>query len=328
VSLSTLSDNLLVVAIFGYLVAMLLHTAEYTLGNRRVAEPDQAAERVLVTAGAPADGPGASAEPLRDQPPEPVTPAQRDLGAKLGLTAIWVTVFAVLAHFGTVGARGLAAHRLPWGNMYEFVLSVTFVGAVVWLALAIGRPQIRLLGIVLTLVQLLLLGFAGMVLYTQVDPLVPALQSYWFLIHVTTVVLASGLFLVGFVPAAMFLIRDGHDAGKTRFPYTLGGRLPAAESMERLAFRVNAFAFPLWTFAVSAGAIWAEAAWGRYWGWDPKETWAFISWVVYAGYLHARSTPSISRRIATWIAILGWLTILMNLFGVNFFFTGLHSYAK
>jgi cytochrome c-type biogenesis protein CcsB len=188
-------------------------------------------------------------------------------------------------------------------------------------------PQIRRLGLVLTLVQVLLLGFAGLILYTQISPLVPALQSYWFVIHVTMIVLASGLFLVGFLPAAMFLIRDGYDKGRTRFPYSLGGRLPAAEALERLTFRLHAFAFPIWTFAVSAGAIWAEAAWGRYWGWDPKETWAFISWVVYAGYLHARSTPSVNRRVVAWIAVVGWLTVMMNLIGVNYFFTGLHSYA-
>jgi cytochrome c-type biogenesis protein CcsB len=103
--------------------------------------------------------------------------------------------------------------------------------------------------------------------------------------------------------------------------------VPAAEALERLTFRLHAFAFPVWTFAVTAGAIWAEAAWGRYWGWDPKETWAFISWVVYAGYLHARATPSVKRSTATWIAVFGWGTMMMNLFGVNLFISGLHSYS-
>ncbi len=103
--------------------------------------------------------------------------------------------------------------------------------------------------------------------------------------------------------------------------------MPAADHLERLTFRLTVFAFPVWTFAVIAGAIWAEAAWGRYWAWDPKETWAFISWVVYAGYLHARSTPSIKRTTVAWIVVLAWATMLMNLFGVNLFFEGLHSYA-
>jgi cytochrome c-type biogenesis protein CcsB len=317
VNLSTLSDNLLVVAIMGYLVAMMLHASEYALGGkRRVAAP--AEERVLVGAGGP--------PVTSDDVPAPA-PDRPDLGTRLGGFAVWATGFAVLAHLATVAARGLAAGRMPWGNMYEFVLGVTLIGGVAWLAVLIRKPQLRLIGLALTLVQVLLLGFAGLVLYTQISPLVPALQSYWFVVHVTSVVTASGLFLVGFVPAAMFLIRDGHDQGRTRFPYSLGARLPQAETLERLTFRMHAFAFPVWTFGVAAGAVWAEAAWGRYWGWDPKETWAFISWVVYAGYLHARSTPSVNRRIVAWIAVLGFLTMLMNLFGVNFFFTGLHSYA-
>jgi cytochrome c-type biogenesis protein CcsB len=320
VNLSTLSDELLVVTTLAYVVALMLHAAEYSLSSKRRASAVAVEERALVGAGAPVVSEAPASPPAAEKP-------ARDWGAAAGRWALWATGLAVLSHFAMVAARGLAAHRMPWGNMYEFVLSATFVGAVAWLVMAITMPQVRRLGVVLTLVQVLLLGFAGMVLYTQVSPLVPALQSYWFVIHVTTIVISSGLFLVGFVPAAMFLIRDGYDQGRARFPYTLGGRLPTAEALERLTFRMHAFAFPVFTFAVSAGAIWAEAAWGRYWGWDPKETWAFISWVVYAGYLHARSTPSVNRRVVAWIAVLGWLTVLMNLFGVNFFFTGLHSYA-
>jgi cytochrome c-type biogenesis protein CcsB len=128
----------------------------------------------------------------------------------------------------------------------------------------------------------------------------------------------------------MFLIKNGYDQGKRRFPYTLGRRVTADPTMlERLTFRLHAFAFPLFTFgALIAGPLWAEASWGRYWGWDPKEVWAFISWVVYACYLHARATPSVKRTTATWIALLGFATMLMNLFGVNLFFSGLHSYAN
>jgi cytochrome c-type biogenesis protein CcsB len=216
---------------------------------------------------------------------------------------------------------------VPWGNMYEFVLAVTLVGAVAWLIVLSRRPNLRHLGLFVALTEVLLLGLDGMVLYIRVGPLVPALNSYWLKVHVTAAILASGIFLVGFVAAAMYLIRSGYDRGKRNFPYTLGPRVPAAESLERLTFRLHAFAFPVWTFAVTAGAIWAEAAWGRYWGWDPKETWAFISWVVYAGYLHARATPSVKRSTATWIAVFGWGTMMMNLFGVNLFISGLHSYS-
>jgi cytochrome c-type biogenesis protein CcsB len=168
-----------------------------------------------------------------------------------------------------------------------------------------------------------------LIAYTPVGPLVPALNSYWFVIHVATIILASGILLFGAVPAALFLLKTGYDKGKRTFPYTLGKRVPAAETLERLTFRLHAFAFPLFTFgALIAGPLWAEASWGRYWGWDPKEVWAFISWVVYACYLHARATPSVKRTTATWIALIGFATMLMNLFGVNLFFEGLHSYAN
>ena len=191
-------------------------------------------------------------------------------------------------------------------------------------------PAIRHLGLFVALALVVLLGADGLIAYQPVGPLVPALNSYWFIIHVSTIILASGIFLIGAVPATMFLIKNGYDQGKRRFPYTLGRRVTAdATMLERLTFRLHAFAFPLFTFgALIAGPLWAEASWGRYWGWDPKEVWAFISWVVYACYLHARATPSVKRTTATWIALLGFATMLMNLFGVNLFFSGLHSYAN
>ncbi|MFD0784241.1 c-type cytochrome biogenesis protein CcsB, partial [Micromonospora azadirachtae] len=241
--------------------------------------------------------------------------------------AVVATVVAAVLHLAALVTRGVAADRMPWGNMYEFVLTVTFIGVSAWLVVLAKRPSLRKLGLFLTLVMVLLVATAELVLYVPVVPLVPALNSYWFVIHVSTIVFSSGIFLLGVVPAVSFLMRRGYEAGKRSFPYTLAKRLPAAAALERLTFVLHAFAFPIFTFAVIAGAIWAEAAWGRPWGWDPKETWAFISWVVYAGYLHARATPSVKRNVATWIAVLGFFTMLMNLFGVNIFFTGLHSYG-
>jgi cytochrome c-type biogenesis protein CcsB len=211
--------------------------------------------------------------------------------------------------------------------MYEFVLAVCLAGAACWVAVLATRPALRHLGLFVTLVQVALLGVAGMNLYTEAGPLVPALNSYWLKIHVSSAAISSGILLFGFVTASLTLVRAGHEAGKIRFPYPLGERLPAAATLERLTFRVHALAFPIWTFAIIGGAIWAEAAWGRYWGWDPKETWSFISWVVYAGYLHARATPSVSRRFATWLAVAGWITMMINLYGVNLVISGLHSYA-
>jgi cytochrome c-type biogenesis protein CcsB len=330
-----LSTQLLVVAIFAYLAAMICHAAEYAFGNRSVVAraavrpPREQVARELVTVGGGGPAVGTTLPPVASEAGTdgPGQGSGLTQAALAGRAAVVVTVLAALTHLGVISTRGYAAHRMPWGNMYEFVLSVTFVGVTAWLIVLSRRPTIRHLGLFVSLAMVLLLGLDGLVLYTPIVPLVPALNSYWFVIHVTAAVLSSGILLLAAVPAVMYLIRDGYDQGKRKFPYPLGRRVPAAAALERLSFRLHTFAFPIWTFAVMAGAIWAEAAWGRYWGWDPKETWAFISWVVYAGYLHARATPSVKRSVATWIAVLGFATMLVNLFGVNLFLTGLHSYA-
>ncbi|MGJ3229605.1 c-type cytochrome biogenesis protein CcsB [Micromonospora aurantiaca (nom. illeg.)] len=322
--MSALSDQLVAFAILAYLIAMISHAVEFALGNARKV-PAAAPARELVGAGVGGAG-GTIDEPaVAATPPRPDRTGARAVLA--GRIAAWLTVLAAAVHLGAVVTRGLAADRMPWGNMYEFVLTGTWIGGAAWLVVLWKQPWLRRLGLFLTLVMVLLLAFAELKLYVPIEPLMPALQSWWFIIHVSTIIFASGIFLLGVVPAAAYLMRSGWEQGRRSFPYTLARRLPEAAGLERLTFMLHAFSFPIFTFAVIAGAIWAEAAWGRAWGWDPKETWAFISWVVYAGYLHARATPSVKRNVATWISIVGFLTVMMNLFGVNFFFTGLHSYA-
>jgi cytochrome c-type biogenesis protein CcsB len=336
-----------------YLVAMLLHAADYAFGRQSHIAKAAVRERELVGAGGPSvvEGDAALGADESDEVGGQAAgaPVQRAVeSARLGgyaaggpvqragerqrklsllQLAVAVTFLAGTAHLATVVTRALAAGRMPWGNMYEFVLTVTFLGTAIWLAAAMAKPEIRHLGLFVALVQVLLTGVAGVVLQKPVGPLVPALDSYWFVIHVGSVATASGLFIVGFAASMMYLLRSGYDAGKRGGLYPYGRLFANAETVERLAFRLHAFAFPIWTFGVAAGAIWAEVAWGRYWGWDPKETWAFISWIGYAAYLHARATPSVSRRTSAWIAILAFATMLMNLFGVNLFFEGLHSYG-
>jgi cytochrome c-type biogenesis protein CcsB len=318
-----LSNHLMAITVLAYLLAMVCYAGEYAFGNRgRIGKAAASPARQLVGAGAPVpdDLPPVVAEPVW---------ARNGAGEWAGRIAVALNAVGLLLHLGALVTRGLAADRMPWGNMYEYILSATFVTSAVWLGVVLRKPALRHLGLFATLALVVLLGADGMIAYTPVGPLVPALNSYWFVIHVSTIILASGTFLIGAVPAAMFLVRNGYDEGRRRFPYTLGRHVPAAVQLERLTFRLHAFAFPLFTFgALIAGPLWAEASWGRYWGWDPKEVWAFISWVVYAAYLHARSTPSVKRTVATWIALLGFVTMLMNLFGVNLFFEGLHSYAN
>jgi cytochrome c-type biogenesis protein CcsB len=321
--MANLSHDLLFVAILGYLFAMICYAAEYAFGARGVVA--RVAEKQLVGAGAPI------VEPDFDDIAEPNDRLAR-YALPAGRIAVWLTGFGLVAHIACLVARGVAAHRVPWGNMYEFIIAVTMVASIAWLGLVLRRPAVRPLGLFVTMVLVILLGLDETVLYTKVSPLVPALNSYWLKIHVTLAISASGILMVGFCAAVLHLIRAGYERKTAAeqivgFPYTLGERLPESDGLERLTFRIHAFAFPIWTLAIICGAIWAESAWGRYWGWDPKETWAFIAWVAYACYLHARATPSVRRTAASWLAVIGWGTMMINLFVVNIFVSGLHSYA-
>jgi cytochrome c-type biogenesis protein CcsB len=339
-----LSDQLLTATVLLYALAMLGYAVEYAFGARGAVGRSVARTLVSVGAGGGADRDDttepeqADVESANAEPGRPgLTPEQAALAGKAALA---LTVLGALTQAGCLLARGLAAHRVPWGNMYEFVIAICLVGVLAWLVVAFTRP-VRHLGVFVTVTVVLLLGVAAIRLYTDAGPLVPALNSYWLKIHVTAAIVATGILLTGFVSAAMFLIRDRYDRvtaepgsrpdglpyARLRFPVTLGDRLPDAETLERLTFRLHALAFPIWTFAIMAGAIWAEEAWTRYWGWDPKETWAFISWVVYAAYLHARATAGWRRSTAAWIAVAGWATMLVNLFVVNLVISGLHSYS-
>jgi len=334
-----LSDTLLLVAVVTYVAAMLGYLVEYAFGTRgAVARVAARPARELVTVGAPA-GPPPELEVVSPvQPGAGPAPSAGRTGVA-GAIGVGLTLVGLAVHIGVLVTRGMAAGRVPWGNMYEYVVTVTAVFALGWVVLLATRPALRPLGLFVTGAQALLLGFAGLVLTTPAAPLVPALQSIWLKIHVSAAAASSGLLLLAFVPAALFLIRTGYDDRKRPsgdglpsrtpipFPYGFGRGLPAAETLERLAFRLHAFAFPIWTLAIICGAIWAESAWGRYWGWDPKETWSFISWVAYAAYLHARATPSVKRTTATWFAVAAFGTMLINLYVINFVAVGLHSYA-
>jgi cytochrome c-type biogenesis protein CcsB len=299
--LSLLSDRLFMATVGVYVLALGLHSAQYAMS--RTARP----ERVRVPAGAP----GA----------EPVAP--RD--ARLGRMAVSLVVLGALLHLASLVTRGLATARWPLGNMYEFTSAICLAAVVAWIVLlrrATGRPgedtgRLVAAGPFVLLPVVVLLFLAGTVLYAQAAPVQPALQSYWLVVHVTTISLSSGMLLVAGVASLLYLVRRTGRAV----------RLPATDVLDRLAYRVTIVAFPVYTFAVIAGAIWAEAAWGRFWGWDPKETVAFVAWVVYAAYLHARATAGWRTGPAAWVNVAGVLVIVFNLFFINMVVAGLHSYA-
>jgi cytochrome c-type biogenesis protein CcsB len=217
--------------------------------------------------------------------------------------------------------------------MYEFASVAGLVGVIAFLGVLWRLPSLRHLGGFVLLPVILVMFLAGTVLYSKAQPLVPALQSYWLAIHVTLVSIGEGALMTSAVLSVLYLMRTRYDRKSAEPGYragavgTLAAKLPGAAALDKAAYRVVAFSFPLYTVAIICGAIWAEAAWGRYWGWDPKETWAFIAWVIYAAYLHARATAGWKGRIAAWINLLGFFAITFNFFVINIVVSGLHSYA-
>ncbi len=330
--LGDFGDVLFYSALAVYILAMLLHALEH--GLLRHAEPQEAvavAVPARVAAGGSSDDEPAAVvpdDPARDgEPAGPVTPtgrSPRPASERFGRMGVSLTVLGAALQLSMLVVRGVAAGRPPWGNMYEFVAAVTLVGVVAWLVVLFRRPELRRLGVFVLLPVILLMFLGGTVLYTQAAPVVPALRSYWLAIHVTAAVISSGILLFAGVASVLYLLRSAHDSSG-RMAWT--SRLPEASVLDRVAYRATAVAFPIWTFAVITGAIWAEAAWGRYWGWDPKETTAFIAWVVYAGYLHARSTAGWRGQKAATVNVVGFAVMSFNLFFVNLVVTGLHSYA-
>ncbi len=325
--LAALSDHLFISAVVTYALAMLGFAIDAAAGARtRAAEVSAAApQRVLVGAGAPA--PDLSAADVA------IATAPADKSAwwgRVGVIAVALTVLAWALHGASLATRGFADDALPWSNMYGFASAGAFAVATSYLVL-LTRQRVRWLGLAVTFAVVVTMGLAGTVLYTQAGPLQAPLRSYWLSIHVSAAIISSGVLTVGSAAAAMYLLRLRYDAriaaGRPLGVASVGRMFPTADVLDRTAYRVLAFAFPIWTFAIIAGAIWAESAWGRYWGWDPKETWAFITWVIYAGYLHARSTAGWRGKRAAWIAVVGFAAFLFNFFGINIFVVGLHSYA-
>ena len=237
-------------------------------------------------------------------------------------TAFMILGFLLLV--SGVVARGLSAGRVPWGNMYEFSITgaMAFCGAYLF---TLRKYDLRWLGLPVSIAVLLTLGTAITILYRPSAPLVPALKSTWLVIHVLAAIISGGVFLLANAIAATYLWLDAMEQRGGRKNWAK--RLPTLEVLDQLSYRLVAFVFPLWTFAVIAGAIWAESAWGRYWGWDPKETWAFITWVAYAAYLHARVTVGWRGRKAAWLCLFAGSTFLFNYVYVNFWGTGKHTYS-
>ncbi|MDM7890934.1 c-type cytochrome biogenesis protein CcsB [Curtobacterium caseinilyticum] len=247
-------------------------------------------------------------------------------GTKFERVGMAMTILALVLHVGATVLRGIAADRVPWGNMFEFSLTGTALITLIFLLVQFWQ-NLKFLGVFITGLTIILLGIATVNYWVPVVPLQPALQSYWLVIHVFVAIAGTGFFALGAGLAVAQLVqtyRQGRPVSKQlRFMETL----PDADRLEVLTYRVLLVGFVLWTFTLIAGAIWAERAWGRYWGWDTKEVWTFIIWVVYAGYIHARATRGWRGARSSWLALIGFAAVMFNFSVVNVFFKGLHSYS-
>jgi cytochrome c-type biogenesis protein CcsB len=243
---------------------------------------------------------------------------------RIGRLASAFMVLGFLLLLPGVIFRGVSANRVPWGNMYEFSITGALAFSAAYL-FALKKYKLRWLGLPVSLSVLLTLGTAVTLLYRPSAPLMPALKSPWLVIHVSAAIISGGVFLLANCIAATYLILDRYEQKGLRPVWA--EKLPSLETLDNLSYRLVALVFPLWTFSVIAGAIWAEAAWGRYWGWDPKETWAFITWVAYAAYLHARVTIGWRGRKAAWLCLLAGSTFLFNYIYINVWGTGRHTYS-
>jgi cytochrome c-type biogenesis protein CcsB len=354
-ALGHLSNDFLIAALVIYSLSVVAFAGDFAFGRPRRADASapQAQDRAAALAGVGAASGAAPAAPAAagQDPGVPAAAGTVDGGpggtdsmpevTVSGLRAIrqaggWVETAVALASVGVVAhtlaviTRGFAVHRAPWGNMYEFVTALTCVAAIFFLFVMI-RYRAWALGVFVMGAVVVALGLAETLIYTAAGQLVPALQSYWLSIHVTAMTLATGIFFVAAVLGVVYLAADRYArrvaAGRTVPDNGIMRRLPTTEQLDRLTYRTIMFGFPVWTFGVIAGAIWADQAWGRYWGWDPVETWAFITWVLYAAFLHARATAGWRGRRAHYIQLLGFTSLMFNILVVQVFIAGLHSYA-
>ncbi|MCX6501295.1 MAG: c-type cytochrome biogenesis protein CcsB [Microbacterium sp.] len=329
----TVSVLLVWTAIAVYALAFIAYAIDLSRrGAQAVDAQDAARERQLV--GAAVGGVGTTSPTLdatslsaRD------TSGKRPLWARIGTSLTWL---AFLFHVGADVTRGIAAGRVPWSNMYEFSLTGTMLIVAVYLVV-LFRYDLRFLGTFITGLVVLLLGGATLGFYVAITPLSDPLKSPWLVIHVFVASLATALFALAFGLSVVQLLQSRRERKKLAaaadgVPATKTGPkflriLPGADALESLAYRFAIIGFIFWTFTLIAGSIWANDAWGRYWGFDTKEVWTFVIWVLYAGYIHARATRGWRGTRSAWLSIIGFAAVMFNFTIVNMFFKGLHVYS-
>ncbi|HET7474679.1 MAG TPA: c-type cytochrome biogenesis protein CcsB [Dermatophilaceae bacterium] len=279
-----------------------------------------------LTAAPPAAVPPAAVPPAAVPAAATPAPPRRRRAAGIGMSTFRLGSLVLLA---SVVMRGLSVMRPPWGNMFEFSTAGALAVCAAFFVMS-TRRDLRWLGLFVTFPVLITLGLALLVFYTEASELLPSLKSVWLVIHVAVAILSVGVFTVAFSVVVLQLIQarwEASDRPLAGLRARVATALPDSRSLERTAYGLHVVAFPMWTFTVIAGAIWAEQAWGRYWNWDPKEVASFVVWVVYAAYLHARATTGWSTRRANYLAVAGFAALIANFTVVNMFAIGMHAYS-
>lgn len=321
------SDTAFASAFIIYALALILSLVYYVKQQSIIdAHREAVRQRELVNAGGVSDSADSteSATKLID---EETLAAREESARKLANMTQSLMWLGVLVHLASVVMRALSASRFPFGNLYEYILMVTLF-AMFAATVVLQRPQFRVMWPWVITPMLALLFYGGTELYADSAPVVPALQSFWFPIHVSTVSIGASIGIVSGIASLLYLLRMWQPKGKEKgFFGAVAKPLPSAKTLDNLAYKSAIWTVPIFGLGVILGAIWAESAWGRFWGWDPKETVAFITWILYAGYLHARATAGWRDTKAAWINILALATMIFNLFFINMVVSGLHSYA-
>jgi cytochrome c-type biogenesis protein CcsB len=319
--LNVISPILLWTAIAIYAAAFVAYAFDLARRSEASADAQTVRESALVGAG------GSSRLAATGRVSEETAKPQRFLMARIGTS---LTVLAFLFHLGATLARGIAAGRVPWANLYEFAMIGTLLIVAVFLVV-LTRIDLRFLGTFITGLVVVLLGLAATNFYVEVSPLMDPLKSVWLIIHVFVASLATAFFALAFALSVIQLMQSrrerlvGEGAEKTGPGFLR--TFPSAERLESMAYRFTIIGFILWTFTLIAGSIWAYYAWSRFWGFDVKETWTFVIWVIYAGYIHARATRGWRGNPSAWLAIVGFSAVIFNFTIVNVFFKGLHAYS-
>jgi cytochrome c-type biogenesis protein CcsB len=231
--------------------------------------------------------------------------------------------------FHSVGLilRWMETHRtgygyVPLSNMYESLIFFSWTIVLIYLILETKYQQ-KVIGVFVTPFAFLAIALTSIIpgVNAKITPLVPALQSNWLTIHVTTCFFGYASFAVSFGISLLYLIREKKDTQGSGPTW-----LPSPSVLDEINYKAIVIGFPMLTLGIITGAAWANYAWGSYWTWDPKETWSLITWFVYAAFLHARFTRDWRGRKAAILSLVGFAAVLFTYFGVNYLISGLHSY--